>query len=78
MAKTLAGVAPAVITTAGFDPLLDEGAAYATRLINEGVQVTYVPMNTMLHGWFALLPSSAAARHEFATLLNAMRLLSSE
>jgi len=75
MAASLAGVAPVVITTAGFDPLLDEGVAYATRLINDGVQVTYVPMNSMLHGWLALLPSSAVTRHEFVRMMKATSVL---
>jgi acetyl esterase len=75
MANDLSGVAPTVMTTAGFDPLLDEGAAFATRLINAGVPITYIPMSSMLHGWFALLPSSADARHEFTKVVNAARTL---
>jgi acetyl esterase len=77
-AKSLVGVAPTVITTAGFDPLLDEGAAYAVRLINDGVPVTYIPMNSMLHGWFGLLPFSEVARQEFDGLVNAARGLFAE
>src|SRR2546429_9762786 len=36
-AKNFAGVAPAVIATAWFDPLRDEGAAYADALVSAGV-----------------------------------------
>jgi acetyl esterase len=75
MASSLVGVAPAVIVTAGFDPLLDEGAAYAVRLINDSVPVTYIPMNSMLHGWLALIPNSEVARQEFDNLIAAARAL---
>jgi acetyl esterase len=75
LAETLAGAAPAVIVTAGFDPLLDEGAAYAVRLVCDGVPVNYIPMSTMLHGWFALLKNSEFARHEFGRLVDGARAL---
>src|SRR5258706_3576772 len=40
-ATDLAGLAPAVIATAGFDPLLDQGQIYAKRLQEAGVAGTY-------------------------------------
>src|SRR5215813_7998616 len=42
-ANNLAGVAPAIVATAWFDPLRDEGAAYADALVNAGVAVKYHP-----------------------------------
>jgi acetyl esterase/lipase len=66
-----------VITTAGFDALRDDGAAYAGR-VNDCVPVACIPMTSMLHGFFALLPSSVAARDEFAPMVNATRLLLDE
>ena len=60
-AETLVGVAPCFLVTAEFDPLLDDGAAYARRLINAGVPLTYLPMPGMMHAWWALITASAAA-----------------
>lgn len=60
-AANLAGVAPCFLTTAEFDPLLDEGAAYAQRLIDAGVPVVYLPMPKMMHAWWLLLTTSAGA-----------------
>ena len=57
---------PALITTAGFDPLLDEGAEYAARLIRAGVPVTYQPEPNLVHGYIDLagiVPVAHAARH---------------
>jgi acetyl esterase len=41
LAKNVAGLPPAVLVTAEFDPLRDQGAAYAARLVNAGVRVWY-------------------------------------
>jgi acetyl esterase len=50
-APSLAGVAPAVVVTAGFDPLRDEGDAYARRLREAGVRVDTVCYGGMIHGF---------------------------
>ncbi|WP_375786441.1 alpha/beta hydrolase [Bradyrhizobium sp. Pha-3] len=63
-AKSLAGVAPAVVTTAWFDPLRDEGHAYAKALQAAGVQVAYHAGEGLIHGYFGLGDSSEAARAE--------------
>jgi acetyl esterase len=45
------GVAPAYVLTAGFDPLLDEGRAYADKLGAAGVAVEYREYPDMVHGF---------------------------
>lgn len=53
-AASLAGVAPAFVLTAGFDPLVDEGLAYARRLEYEGVRVTQLHMSGQMHGFLTM------------------------
>lgn len=50
----LAGVAPAFILTAGYDPLCDEGIAYARRLDAAGVQTSHLHMPTQVHGFLTM------------------------
>jgi acetyl esterase len=51
LAESLEGLPPAFVLTAGFDPLVDEGGAYADRLAREGVAVAYREYPDMVHGF---------------------------
>ena len=50
-ARSHAGLPPALIVTAGFDPLRDEGEAYAARLREAGGRVDYACYGGMIHGF---------------------------
>ncbi len=65
-ARSLAGVAPAFVLTAEFDPLRDEGEAYAAALAEAGVPVWRRRWPGGFHGFLFLdgLDEAAAARAE--------------
>jgi acetyl esterase len=68
------GVAPAYVATAGFDPLRDEGEAYARMLCEAGVQVEMHRFPDQIHGFFNVLGPgrrSRAAVAEIAVRLGA-------
>jgi acetyl esterase len=76
-APSLAGVANALVITAGFDPLRDEGAAYAARLTDAGVQVDYINYGGMIHGFMPMgkliATGNRATSHVAASLRQALR-----
>jgi len=54
LAKSLAGLPPAFVMTAGFDPLRDEGRAYSERLQQEGVRTEFREYADMVHGFITM------------------------
>jgi acetyl esterase len=63
-AKNLAGLAPAIVTTAWFDPLRDEGKAYADALKAAGVPTSYYDGLGLIHGYFGLGEATETAKRE--------------
>lgn len=61
-AINLRDLPPAIIATAEFDPLCDEGAAYAGALAAAGVNVSYTRYPGMIHDFFATAGMFASSR----------------
>lgn len=72
-ATSLAGVPPATILVAEFDPLRDEGGHYAARLIAAGVNVTYRLAADLPHGFLRMRAWSASAEREIQAMCAALR-----
>ena len=54
LAANFKQLAPAFVLTAGYDPLADEGMAYARKLEDNGVPVTLVHMSDQMHGFLTM------------------------
>ncbi|MDQ6523308.1 alpha/beta hydrolase [Nocardioides sp. LHD-245] len=68
------GLAPAYVVTAGFDPLRDEGEAYARRMADAGAEVELRRYPDQIHGFLNIVGvgrSSRAAVREIAARLRA-------
>lgn len=74
----LAGMPPAVIITAGLDPLRDQGRAYAARLIEAGVRTTYIEASGNIHGFICLRKGIPSSHQDITNGLNALKELLGE
>jgi acetyl esterase len=54
-AQSLSGLSPAILVTAQYDPLCDQGVAYAERLTAEGVPVTHHHYDDQIHAFFGFV-----------------------
>lgn len=73
LAEDLSGLSPALVITAGFDPLRDEGEQYATRLREAGVAVDYREMSSMIHGHINLNVLGGGVARANAEIISALR-----
>lgn len=72
LAKDLSGLAPALVITAGFDPLRDEGEAYAQALTNAGVPCQHTCFTDMIHGFCNMPGLIPRAREAYALIGKAL------
>jgi acetyl esterase len=66
LARDLSGLPPALVLTAGFDTLRDEGRDYAEKMRAAGVDVTYVCAEGSMHGFF----NTSGVMRESAAMLD--------
>jgi acetyl esterase len=62
LASSYHQVAPALVVTAGFDPLKDDGEGYAAKLDQDGVKVELLIASTLPHGFIFMLGGVPEAR----------------
>jgi len=72
--RDLAGAAPALIVTAGFDPLKDEGRDYAARLNAAGVAARHLEYAALVHDFYVMHDVSPAVSRAAAETAEALRL----
>jgi acetyl esterase len=73
LAGDMRGLPPAVIVTAGLDPIRDQGRAYAAALVQAGVPVVYREAMGNIHGFVTLRKAIPSSRADVAGYLAALK-----
>jgi acetyl esterase len=69
----LAGLPPAVVLTAGLDPVRDEGRAYAAGLITAGVATSYLEAVGNIHAFVVMRKAVPSSVTDIERALTALR-----
>ena len=69
----LVGLAPALVITAGFDPLRDEGQAYADKLEESGVRVEHICYTDQIHAFLSFAGGIKAGDDALRLIGDALR-----
>lgn len=74
LAEDFSGLPPAHVATGGFDPLRDEGEAYARKLADAGVKVSLRRHSTMVHPFVNAVGATPLARAALSEAVGALRM----
>jgi acetyl esterase len=73
VAQNLKGLPPALVVTAEYDPLCDEGEAYAKRLQAAGIPTSCTRYDGMIHGFFGMSAAIDKGKRAIAEACTALR-----
>ena len=71
--RHFSGLPPALVLTAGFDPLRDEGRQYADAMRAAGVTVDYREFGSLVHGFANFFPLGGGSTTAVAETISALR-----